>query len=252
MPQLQTYHRPETLEAALDLLARPGMTSAVLAGGTELNARKLEGVDEVVDLQAIGLDGIQRAGDRLVVGAMTRLQAIVESDETPPLLRETAHREGPNTFRNQGALGGVIVDADPESELLAALLVFEADVRVQTTGGASTMAGGRTLPLSDLLADVEGSLAGGIITEISFATDGQTASERVGRTPADKPIVAAVGRKTTDGRMSLALCGVTDTPILVAPDQNASLDPPADFRGSSEYRREMAVLLVDRVVNQLN
>ncbi len=244
MHQLQTYHRPETLEAALDLLARPGVTSAVLAGGTELNARNLEGVDEVVDLQAIGLDDIQRAGERLVVGAMTRLQAIVESDDAPPLLRETAHREGPNTFRNQGALGGVIVDADPESELLAALLVFEAEVRVQTTGGASTQ------PLADFLADID--LAGGIITEISLATDGQTASERVGRTPADKPIVAAVGRKTADGRVLLALCGVADTPILANPDQIASLDPPADFRGSSEYRREMASLLSERVIEELN
>ena len=246
MTRIKSYHRPETVEAALDLLARPGIATAVLAGGTQLNARKLEGVDEVVDLQAVGLDGIHRAGDRLLLGAMTRPQAIVEAEEVPALVRETAHREGPNTFRNQGALGGVIVDADPESELLAALLVCEAGVTVQTLAGTSTM------PLSDFLADVTGSVEGGIITEISLATDGETASERVARTPADKPIVAAVGRKTADGRVLLALCGVADTPILVEPDQPASLDPPADFRGSSEYRREMAVVLSERVVAHLN
>ena len=246
MTHIKSYHRPETVENALDLLARPGIATAVLAGGTELNARKLEGVDEVVDLQAVGLDDIQRQGDRLLLGAMTRIQALVESDDAPPLLRETAHREGPNTFRNQGTVGGVIADADPESELLAALLVFEADVRVQTTGGA------KKLPLTDFLADVESALANGVITEISFPTEGETASERVARTPADKPIVAAVGRKTGDGRVFLALCGVADTPILANPDQIASLDPPADFRGSSEYRREMASLLRERVIEELN
>jgi len=246
MTRIKSYHRPETVEAALDLLVRPGIATAVLAGGTELNAHKLEGVDEVVDLQAVGLDDIQRAGDRLLVGAMTRLQAIVEAEEVPTLVRETAHREGPNTFCNQGALGGVVVDADPESELLAALLVFEADVRVQT------MAGTNTLPLGDFLADVAGAVEGGIVTEISLATDGQTASERVARTPADKPIVAAVGRKTADGRVLLALCGVADTPILIEPDQLASLDPPADFRGSSEYRQEMATVLTERVIVHLH
>ncbi len=80
---------------------------------------------------------------------------------------------------------------------------------------------------------------------------GVTASDRVARTSADKPIVAVLGRKRPDGRTLLALCGVAATPILVEPDQLSSLNPPADFRGSSEYRREMAVLLAGRVLNTL-
>ena len=199
----------------------------------------------MVDLQALGLDEVRAEGGRLTLGAMVRLQTIVDDDRVPTLVREMAQREGPNTFRNQATVGGVVVGADPESELLAALLVFEAEVTVRT------LADVRTLPLVDFLADVRGALAGGILTVVSLATDGVTASERVARTPADKPIVAAVARKDSTGRVHLALCGVAATPVLVQPDAVASLNPPADFRGSSEYRREMAVLLVRRVVERL-
>ncbi len=209
MTTIKTYHRPQDMQAALGLLTQSGVTTAVLAGGTELNVYQPDAVDEVVDLQALGLESIEQQGDRLIVGAMTRLQALVDADSASELIRETAHREGPNTFRNQGTIGGVIAGADPESELLAALLVSEAEVTVQTQSGA------RTVALPAVLADVAGSLAGGILTAVSFATNGQTASERVARTPADKPIVAAVGRKTEDGRIMLALCGVAVSPILV-------------------------------------
>ncbi len=246
MTLIKSYHRPQSVGAAVELLARPGVTMAVVAGGTYINAYKAEEVDEVVDLQAAGLDYANYDDDRLTMGAMTRLQAIVDWEDAPELLRDTAQREGANTFRNQATLGGVVVSADPESELLAALLVFKADVRMQNSGGA------RTGALSDFLADIAGSLAGGIITEISVATGGTTAADRVARTPADKPIVAAVARKKDAGQILLALCGVADSPIRIDPDQVASLNPPADFRGSSEYRREMATLLAARVLEKLS
>lgn len=245
MTLIQAYHRPRTLDEALQLLARPELKTAVLAGGTYLNAHA-DGVDEVVDLQALPLTGVAREGDQLTLGAMTTIQTVVDAAGAPALLREMAHREGPNTFRNQGTVGGAIVGADPESEFVATLLVLEAEITIVTP------AGDRTLPLAAFLADASAALGGGILTWVALATGGATASERVARTPADKPIVAAVGRKTPDGRVLLALCGVAATPILVAPDQLSALDPPADFRGSSEYRREMAVLLAGRVLSRLD
>ncbi len=245
MTLIQAYHRPRTLAEALDLLARPGLNTAVMAGGTYLTAHA-EGVDEVVDLQALDLRGVAREGDWLTLGAMTSIQAVADAAGAPELLREMALREGPSTFRNQGTVGGAIVCANPESEFLAALLALEAEVTIVT------LAGDRTLPLADFLADGRGSLGGGILTWVALATSGVTASERVARTPADQPIVAAVGRKTPQGRVLLALCGVAVTPVLVAPAEVASLNPPADFRGSSEYRREMAVLLAGRVLGQLD
>jgi CO/xanthine dehydrogenase FAD-binding subunit len=249
MVQLKTYHRPKSVAEALHLLARPQLNTAVVAGGTYLNPRLPEAVTEVVDLQAVGLAQVTYAADRITLGAMVRLQAIVDDGQAPALLRELAHREGPNTFRHQGTVGGTVVTANPESEFLAALLVHQAEVEIHS------LAGVRRVAPADFWADVPAALQGGLITAVSVAVGGTGASEHVARTPADQPIVAAVARRDEAGQIYLALCGVASTPILINPhdlDQlKARLNPPGDFRGSSEYRRHMAITLSQRVSGSL-
>ncbi len=245
MAVIKAYHRPTSADAALMLLSRRGVTSVLVAGGTAINARRDLEFDEIVDLQAAGLDELHRAGDRLTLGAMVRMQTVVDSPEAPDLLRDAAHREGPNTFRHVGTIGGAVAVADWESDLLAALLVLDTDVNVQAPEGH------RMYGLAEFLEDPAKALDGGLITSISLAVTGATASDRVGRTPADKPIVAASGRRDLLGRLHLALSGVAATPILVDPDKVGDLTPPDDFRGSSVYRREMAVLLSKRVLAAL-
>lgn len=246
MPPIKSYHRPTSVAEALQLLARRGVNTAVLAGGTHLTAHLDERVDEIVDLQAAGLDHVRSEPGRLTLGAMVRLQTIVDEAQAPGLVREAARREGPNTLRNAATVGGLVIGADPESELLAALLVFETTVEIESAGGS------RTLRLPEFLADVPAALGGGLVTAVSLRTGGRAASERVARTPADRPIVAAVARLDEAGQLRLALCGVAPTPVLADPDRlEASLNPPGDFRGSGEYRRQMAITLTRRVLDRL-
>lgn len=245
MKQIQTYHRPETVEEALRLLHRPGTPTALLAGGTALNAHRDPAVAELVDLQAAGLDELQAGPNLLALGAMVRLQQVVDWPVAPPLLRDMAHRAGPNTLRNQGTVGGALVRADWQSEFVAALLLFATQVTVHTPAGT------HTLPLPDFLADPPAGLAGGILTGVTLHPAGRTAHARVARTPADTPIVAALGRLDPAGQIHLALCGVAATPILVQPHQVAQLHPPSDFRGSSAYRLAMAQTLTGRVLREL-
>jgi len=248
MPQLKAYHRPPSVAEALHLLARPDTNTAIVGGGTYIVAHMPELVDEVVDLQDIaGLRQVIFTGSRLTLGSMVRLQTLVDDDHSPDLLRETARREGPNTVRHTATVGGTIIGADKESELLAALLVYEAVVQVQSGSGVSNV------PLDTFLRDVPAALSGGIILSVNLTATGQTASDRVARTPADKPIVAAVARLGDDSQIRLALCGVADTPVLVDSDNvKAAINPPGDFRGSSEYRRQMAATLAKRVISQLS
>lgn len=247
MPNIKAYHRPANLDEALRLLSRSGVNTAVVGGGTYITAHMDEMVDEVVDLQALGLSEISSGGDRLTLEAMVRLQAIVEDSQAPALLREAAHREGSNTFRHAATIGGVIVGASKESELLAALLVLEAEVQIQSSRGTKRVA------LSDFLRDVTSALEGGLVTAVSLATVGKTASARVGRTPADQPIVAAAARLAPSGTLYLALCGVGATPVLVDPNNvKNAINPPGDFRGSSAYRRQVAATLAQRVINDVN
>ena len=45
-----------------------------------------------------------------------------------PLLQKAIHQAGPNTYRNAATIGGVCASRLADSELLAALLVLEADL----------------------------------------------------------------------------------------------------------------------------
>ncbi len=253
MNKIKLYHRPQTVEEALQLLLDAEGNKAILAGGTTLIPRLDDQIEEIVDLQNAGLDKLEYAAGTMSIGAMTRLQTIVDDPRAPALLREAARREGPNTFRHAATFGGIVVNAHWESELPAALLVLQTEVHIllppphPLTEGDSA----QTFSLSDFLTHQVKNLNNGLLACLTLQTGGQTAAARVARTPADAPIVAAVARKDEAGHIHLALSGVAKTPIPVNPDELDSLAPPADFRGSSEYRREMAKVLSARVLNEL-
>lgn len=241
MATIRKYHRPSSLEEALGLVARNDVVTDVLAGGTTLLPAPRSADAEVVDLQALGFDAMASSGDQLEIGAMVRLRDLVDNEATPALLRDLASREGPNTLRNAATIGGTIVSADPESELLAGLLVHEAVLHVATPTERLDIA------LDEFLASPS-LLAGSILTGVGIATPGRGASAHTARTPADRAIVAAIARRAPDGSIKVAVTGVGATPVLVLPYEVDGLDPPADFRGSADYRRSLARTLVARAV----
>ena len=262
---IKEYHRPATLNQALSLLQRPG--ALPLAGGQSLLAEPRDDMHAVVDLQALGLDSLQVEGERLTIGAMVRLQQLVESPHAGPLLAEAARREGPLTYRYAATVGGTIVTHDASSYLLLSLLVMDAEVEVQRVDGR------RVFCLDELLDDPAAALKGGLITGVSaLAKATGSAIAGVARTPRDKPIVVVVVRLARQGdacrEARIALGGVAARPLRahqaeeeltgrrfnerlvgeVAARGVASLQPPADFRGSADYRREMATVLTRRAL----
>jgi probable selenate reductase FAD-binding subunit len=238
MERISSYFRPESIGEALTLLDRPG--TVLVGGGTKLNARAAVGPISVVDLQQAGLDGIERLEtETLQIGAATTLQRLADGEDVPSAIREAAKRELPSTLRAQSTLGGTIVNADWESELLAVLLVHDAVVLVARPEGTERVA------LEALLGHLP-LAAGCIVTAVAIDTRGETLVARTARTVADKPIVAAAARVGSDGRRRVAASGVASTPVLVEdPDK---IDAPGDFRGSSEYRRALADVLISRVI----
>ena len=232
------YHRPLTLDDAIALIARPD--AVVLAGGTSVNAAPGRAAQTAVDLQALDLAGIDVEGDTVRIGATTRLQNLADSALIPPVLRDLARREAPNTIRAMATVGGTIATADPESELLAGLLAFGAGVTLARAGSPTEH------PLEDVLGDVSLS-NGAIITAVTIPTSGRAAADRAARTPMDRPIVMAVAYSDGSG-VRLAMTGVASTPVIVDPGRIGVLDPPPDFRGTSAYRSALAQVLADRVV----
>ena len=241
MPSIAAYHRPDSLDEALSLLAQP--QTRALAGGTvvvpESRVSRPDPV-ELVDLQALGLDGLETAGDRVTIGAMVRLGDLMADAQAPELLRELAKRELPSALRNQATVGGTVALAESESVLLAGLLAHDATVRFHD---------GDDRPLTDVLSQ---GLGAGLVTSISVAAGGAGAIAATGRTPADVPIVAAVARWTDDG-VALALTGVADTPVLADPAAPTSgLSPAGDFRGSPDYRLHLVDVLSRRAIEEVS
>ncbi len=268
MLRISQYHRPETLDDALVLLRRDE-TTVPLAGGTSLLPPRDPHVQTFVDLQALGLDELSVEGFHLHIGAMVPLQRLVESPEVGEFLAEAARLQGPLTYRNAATVGGIIATGDPLSHLLIALLALDAEVHLRLPDPA-------TVSLDRILDAPNKFLDGGLITGITaLSPDGApgTLMARVARTPRDKPIVAVAVRVTRDGDLlcggvRIALAGVADRPICAYEVEDRlkgqlyekrlvdvavktlvdHLDPPSDFRGSSEYRREMAAVLTRRAL----
>jgi aerobic carbon-monoxide dehydrogenase medium subunit len=217
---------------------------------------------------------------RLAAGEESSGEGASYAGLTSPLreiLGECAQRWGGSVQRNRATVGGAAVVAADNDPLPAALLVCDAEVVL------ATQIGEQLVPYAEFLDQRATLLAApAIVTGLRVPVTGAAtgyALETVARTPADAPIVLAVAALTVgalsahDGRCTaarLALGGVAPIPLRVpaveaaltgqplTPDiivdataQLAPLVHPAgDFRGSGEYRREMAVVLARRALSQ--
>jgi aerobic carbon-monoxide dehydrogenase medium subunit len=245
MPRVVSYHRPSSLVDALTLLRRAGVDTRPMGGGTILNAgfQDLDGSPiEVVDLQALDLEGIGELTDKrfLTIGSMTTLGAIAGSSLMPDVLRDLARSEAPNTLRNMATIGGVVASAYWESAFLAGLLAHRAGVTLAHADAT------RTLALTELLRSPL-LLKASLVTEVIIEIPKKAAWETVRRTPADSPIVAVVGATYGDA-IELGVSGGGTAPFVY---EAGNLNPPSDFRGSSSYRSEMISTLITRVSAEL-
>jgi 6-hydroxypseudooxynicotine dehydrogenase subunit alpha len=140
------YDDPQTLDEALDLLARHGDDCKVLAGGQSLvplmNFR-LARPGRLIDINGVeSLSHVTMDGGRLVIGAMTRHAELEHSKEVAqasPLLTEAIGWVGHSQIRNRGTIGGSVAHADPAAELPAALAALDATLQLRSRRGSRTL-----------------------------------------------------------------------------------------------------------------
>jgi CO/xanthine dehydrogenase FAD-binding subunit len=141
------YDAPESVEEALDLLARHGEDAKVLAGGQSLvpllNFR-LARPERLVDVNRLGeLAYVRESDGRLKLGALTRTAALERSELVAlrwPLLREAVRYAGHPQIRSRGTVGGSVAHADPAAELPVVLTALDARFTVRSVRGARTLA----------------------------------------------------------------------------------------------------------------
>lgn len=139
------YHRPETVAAALALMA--GDDVAALAGGQSLMPMmnfRLSAPEHLIDLNGIDdLTGIEVTEDGLRIGAMTRyaaLEASAEVAQHAPLIAKALPHIAHSAIRNRGTIGGSCALADPAAEMPAVLMALGAEIALQNEAGARRVA----------------------------------------------------------------------------------------------------------------
>ncbi|NLX11864.1 MAG: hypothetical protein GXY36_19630 [Chloroflexi bacterium] len=265
---LKTIHKPATVEEAAGLLADPGVYP--LYGGAALHRANRTDVEAALDLGQLGLDFVRDSENSLRLGSMLSLeaarQACLERRDTHPQLgavADTLAADLPLTLRNTMTLGDLLVERDPQSLTLTLLLVLGAVIKRVDVDMHFTMAAWLTTD-----SDVARYLIAGIQIP-NGPEEAVIAFEKVARTPADAPIVGAVGcrERSNEGvpYTTLALCGVAPAPVpqpelarvldetgdLDVALERLEVDPVGDHWGSREYRIEMARVLARRVLARL-
>ena len=264
------YYRPETIAEAIRLLARPGVKTAPLAGGTLLTGQRDDALQAVVDLRALGQTSINAHDDQIHLGAMVTLQALVDStligEVAGGILAQAATSSAARLIRNAATVGGTLA-AGPaaNADLAVALAVLEGQARLV----------GERERLVPAAAVFEQRQPGELLTEVIFkrpAAGAEGAFLRLARAPTDVALVHAAVLVYAHGgicqRVRVAVGGVGMPPARLAETEAAleglpplsekidpavinglaSFAPPPDFRASPDYRREMAAVLARRAL----
>jgi carbon-monoxide dehydrogenase medium subunit len=276
------YHAPTSLDQVFGLLDQYGDDSRVMAGGTALviqMKQRLSQPGHVIGLRRVdSFNTIESTPEGLKIGALCTQRQIENSklvaDEIP-LVTDTFRKVATPRIRNMATIGGGLVNGDPNQDPPPSLIALGASVVMTSKGGE------RVVPLEEFFIDYyetdvqPGEILTSVLVPHAPAGSGSVYLKFLPRTADDYGTVnvAAVVSKEQDGacrdvRIVLGAAGVT--PIRAKDAEDAlrgkpltdeniraaaalvkeAVDPLEDFRGSAEYKTDMAEVFARRAVEQ--
>lgn len=276
------YHAPTSLEQVFDLLDSHGDDARVMAGGTALviqMKQRLTQPSHVIGLRGVcDLNSIELTPEGIRIGALCSHRQIETSDviaENLPLLADTFRKVATPRIRNMATIGGGLVNGDPAQDPPPSLIALGASA-VLTSRNSD-----RTVPIEKLFIDYyetdvqQGEILTSVLVPKVPTGSGYAYLKFLPRTADDygTVAVASVISKEPDGtckdvRIVLGSAGVTPIRVTDAEDflrgehltdENIraatalvrnSVDPLDDFRGSAEYKTDMAEVFSRRAVEQ--
>jgi carbon-monoxide dehydrogenase medium subunit len=273
------YHRPNNLSETLDLLAQYGDQAKLIAGGQTLIPMlkmRMGDTSDIVDIGKLNdLNYIKQEGNTLYIGALTRHTDIANSAfaDLLPLLKDCAGGIADQQVRNRGTIGGGLSVADPSGDWPTGLTVLNARVICQSKSGQ------RTVPVRDFIIEsyTTGLAGDELLTEVQIdlpATPTAGAYIAFKRAAAAYPTATAGAQLEIENgqckSISLALgCAGSKAvrseqaeKFLVGKElsqtnlENAAelivseSTPPADARGSENFKRAMLRKLVVEAIQR--
>ena len=277
-PQPFDYVRADSVDHALELLARHGADARPLAGGQSLlplMKQRLATPRVVVDIGRLAeLAHIEDEGGSLHIGSLVTHAAIEARDwpERLALLHDGASVIGDVQVRNLGTVGGALAHADPVGDWGPVLQALDASVRISSSRGE------REVSVTELFTDAFSTVLepDELITAIDVpAQDGAAtgAYVKLARRVGDAGVasVAVQVRWAADGTCASAAVAVgaaggvplraleaeaflsgrtldEATTAEAARLAQAAVTPFSDVRGSAEYRRDMVAVALTRAL----
>jgi aerobic carbon-monoxide dehydrogenase medium subunit len=275
-----TYTEPATIDEALAALNRYGEEAKLIAGGTGLinlmkqrlvNPGYLIGLRRLPELTQIRFDRDLRIG---ALCTHRTLETAPLIREHAPLLAEACRHVATIRIRTMATIGGAVAHADPNQDLPPALIALDARVKLRSPKAE------REVALDQFFTGYYETVVqpDEIVTELAIApaarASGSAFLKFLPQTADDYATVGVAAMVALDGgriaEVRVALGAAASTPIragvvedaLRGKEPTASrlgeaaalvadiVDPIADFRGSVDYKRDMAVIFVRRALTQ--
>jgi CO/xanthine dehydrogenase FAD-binding subunit len=275
-PAAFDYIAPDSLEAAAEAIAAANGDGKILAGGQSLMPLlnfRMARPSVIVDLMHVpDMSFIERRGDRVAIGALTRHADLEFSDliaQKLPVMAAAMPHVAHLAIRNKGTIGGSLSHADPAAELPMLAVFYGATIKVQGTSGR------RDIPAEDFFVSALTNCldADEIVFEIDFpvlTSRAGWAFEEVARRFGDFALASiAVSLEILDNRIvdaRVAVMGVADTPRRLREAEaaltgaqggpktakklaeivRACVSPESDIHVSAEYRKNLIGALAER------
>ena len=272
------YVAPATVAEVNELLSVHGSDAKILAGGQSLVVllrQRLLAPRIVISLSRVeDLRGISANGDGLRIGSMTTYSTVARNDavnRVAPVLAMAAGSVGSRHIRNRGTVGGSLAHADPAGDVPVALLALDASITLAGREGIRTCASNDwfTGLFEVAMSDEE------VLTGVSIPRPPEAVSHgyhrfsyREGEYPM---IVAAAVLGWGEGVCTsarVAMGGVGAHPQRLQPVENLlvgsgvdagdidaaatiaaeHIHPPSDVRGSTGWKRKVAVEYMKRAL----